>query len=836
MQEKEEGWMTAKVPGEIHLDLMNAGKMPDPIIGKNMPECRWPETMSWWYRTRFDINEEFLQNESQTLVFEGLDLYAQVFINGNFVGEAFDAFIPAEFKVKWMLCSGSNELVIRLTVGSEIVPDETDPGQGKPEHKPSSAAGGKIPNPLTAGETNEPYGHRDWIGRKWVRKPQFSYGWDWVDALPNIGIWRGVSLKGYSYAIIQDIRLDTLIQNESISLEMDAIIENLHAWSERTCVLELEILSPGGSPAAKREYIVDALPGRMPIRDIILIPDAQLWWPNTMGEQPLYMVKAWLRDTDGICHDSRQFSIGLRTIGIDRSRLGEGSRLCLRVNGIEVFCRGANIGPFDPILARITDEKYARIVSEAKNTGMNTIRINGCSIFESEIFYEECDKAGIMIWQDFMLTLMTYPDHDDSFCSLVEKETEAAIRLLRHHPSIVLWCGNNETTWILPDWWNKDLSKPLDIGGHRLCGQVFPDLCHTLDPKRPYWYSSPCGGEYANSELSGDCHYWEYSWLHDDPLHRYRHETYDSCRSRFLSEYGVIGPCHIDSIKEYLSEDEMKFDSPVWQLHTGMHEKGKVMEAIAYHYKNAENLTIQEYVNYGQMFQAIIHGYALEALRFRKYDPIDDCQGALVWSFSDCWGETGWSLVDYYMRRKPSYYWFKRACKPIKIIVRQRNNRLITRVVNDTLQYFRCEIEAGWWRIDGTNKETNLLHVAIEANSMLEVCEGKAPEIEGRDSDKWVYAAVMKQNDFVAQDQSVLTFKPYRELGMVKPEIEVTHKSEGIIEITSPVFCHGVHMEDNGYEIISDNWFDLLPGVPIFIEASGDRNIDSSAFNALVTY
>lgn len=352
VREAADGWLSAAVPGEIHLDLIKAGRMPEPTVGTNMPECRWPETMSWWYRTTFDLGADFLNHERQQLIFDGLDLYAQVFVNGQLAGEAADAFVPAVLDVRRYLRAGRNELVVRLTAGSELSPDDSPPGQGQKPHKPVFGA---IPNPARAGD---PYGHRNWYGRKWLRKPQAEYGWDWQDALPNIGIWRGVRLEGRSWAVLDDIRLDTVRKGEGVFLELEAVVENLHPWSERACVLELAIRPPDGAPAVRRRYPLDAVPGRISVRDLITIPDARLWWPNGLGAQPLYQVEAAVADASGKISDQRNFATGLRTVEIDRTRLKEGSRFAVRVNGQDVFCRGANLGPHDVIFARITDAKY----------------------------------------------------------------------------------------------------------------------------------------------------------------------------------------------------------------------------------------------------------------------------------------------------------------------------------------------------------------------------------------------------------------------------------------------------------------------------------------------
>jgi len=240
-----------------------------------------------------------------------------------------------------------------------------------------------------------------------------------------------------------------------------------------------------------------------------------------------------------------------------------------------------------------------------------------------------------------------------------------------------------------------------------------------------------------------------------------------------------------------------------------------VPAAIRRHYADPENLGVAEYVLYGQMFQAMIHGHALEALRFRKQDPTDDCQGALIWSYSDCWGETGWSILDYYLRRKASYYWCMRAFAPLKVIVRQRGDRLVTRLVNDTLAAFSGTVEVGWWRLDGSDRDVEARHVTVAANRMLEVTAAPVAAPVAHDPHEWLYAAVLQGEDGVAFDQSVWTLAPHRELAVPQPDIRVRTLADGGFEISSRAYCHAAHVEDHGRALLSDNWFDLLPGVPV---------------------
>jgi beta-mannosidase len=792
------GWIAARVPGEIHLDLMRAGQMEEPLVSTNAWECRWPEKKSWWYRMHFDATAAFLEQERQQLVFDGLDLHAQVFLNDTLIGEAKNAFVPAVFDVRHRLEKGRNDLVVRLTAGAELVPEELKP---------------------MSGDRRQVYGTRaKFPGISRLRKPQFSYGWDWVDALPNIGIWRGVRLEGHSGVVLRDVRLDTLMHGDSTLIQMETIVENLHPWSERPCVLELTIRPPKGRKII-RKLPISVQVGRSPVESFIEIPDPQLWWPNGMGGQPLYLVTARVL-CDGQECDRRELEIGLRTVEIDRSPIRTGgSRFCVRVNGRDVFCKGGNWIPADGIVARVSRKKYEELVGQAKNAHFNMLRIWGGGVYEDPAFYEACDRAGILIWHDFMFACAEYPDDDAAFREAVRAEAEAVVAALRHHPSIALWCGNNENTWGFAEWWNGGREfgdRDLRTGGSVIYNQILPDVCRSLDPERPYWPSSPAGGTTPNVETEGDCHWWHNCTMNPDMERRIRHEIFDECGSRFVSEYGYIGPCHLDSVKEFLKPEERHVESRAWKEHTNQFEKETTPAAIRLHYADPEELSVRDYTLYGQMFQAIMYGRSIEALRFRKLDVRDDCQGALIWMYNDCWGEAGWTPIDYYLRRKPSYYWIRNACAPIRAIVRRRGRRLVTRVVNDSLERVKGILLCGWMRVDGTDARMEERAVEVAENGMVEVCSEVVPGERELDPTEWIYVADL-EGEGIESHPSIWTLVPHRQLATVEPNIQVRVRGKRI-ELVSDAYAHGVHCGDGGRAVFSDNYFDLVPGIPKTIQ------------------
>jgi len=778
----------AQVPGEIHLDLMRAGRMEDPDISDNARErCRWPEQSSWWYRKQFTVSSSFLKQLRQQLIFEGIDLYGQVFINGVLVGTTKDAFAEVVFDVKRYVHEGTNELVVRVTSGTELVPQE---GRGN--------------------GFSELYALRSFDQRRLLRKPAYAYGWDWCDPLPNIGIWRGARLEGRSQVVIRDLRLDTVIHGGQVSLDGEVTLDNLHPWSGTVCTLEMRLDPPGAKPLSRR-LTLPVQVGRSSIPWHWVIPDPQLWWPNGMGGQPLYQLTA--RVVCGEEETDRQTqTIGLRTVELDRHLLADGSRFCFKVNGRDVFCKGGNWAPADLIPARMTPERYERLVAEARNAHFTMFRINGVGLYEDDAFFSACDRAGILLWQDFTFSCFQYPDKDPEFLGLVRNEVEGVVKRLRSHPSLALWDANNECTWGMADWWGCDPNKPEDIGGVRIYHELLPEVCHFYDPARPYWPGSSSGGTDPNSENAGDCHWWDKFGNSSDMNRRIRHEVVDECRARFVSEYGIIGPTSLKTVRQFLKPDEISLDSKAFKIHVNSMERGTTSAGIRYHYGEPQGLALADFLLYGQMFQAMLQGGAMEALRFRKGDPKADCEGALVWSYNDCWGEMGWSVVDHYARPKASYYWIGRACAPVKVIVRCPEGQLVTRIVNDTLESYRGSVGFGWMRLDGSARELKEKTVTIPADGMVEVARVSLPSAAERNPSEWIYAATLQGKGFPS-DQAIWLLAPHRQLALTKPKIAAVVR-DGALEVTSPMYCHAVHCDENNEGMLADDYFDLLPNVP----------------------
>ncbi len=800
--------LTARVPGEVHLDLMRAGLMGDPNVGDNArTSCRWPEEYSWWYHTEFTLRPEECRALRQGLIFEGIDLFGQVFVNGALVGESRNAFAPASFDVKPYVHAGRNELVVRVTSGLELAPP--------PDGTPNVRFGGPL------------YDVRSTHQRKFLRKPAYAFGWDWCDPLPNIGIWRSVKLVCQDGVVIDRLRLDTRVSGDDVFLDGEIALDNLHPWSESKVTVELRALSPDGV-TSNETLRISARPGYSVTPCRIKIREPQLWWPNEMGEQPLYRVSARVTCEDGETDELVQ-TIGLRTLALDRSPSQGGSRFCFKVNGEDVFCKGGNWAPADLIPARLDRERYRQLIDDARDAHFTMLRVNGTGLYESDDFYDFCDEAGILVWQDFAFSCGEYAE-DPALLASISAEAEAAVRRLRHHPSLALWCANNEIAMLMADFWESDPTTGHRLEGIRIYNEVLPTICHALDPVRSYWVGSPSGGAHPQSPTSGDVHGWvgqQAGYVRRGMDHvgaRWR-EVADESRGRFYSEtFSFFAPPHLSSIRAYLAPDELSPESRTWQIHTNAMEAGGLagsdiapavpggflFAGIRYHYGEPESLELEELVLYGQMFQALLQGSAIEAARFRKHDPTSECQGALTWSYNETWGEVGWSIIDHYARRRASYYAVRRGAAPIKVLVRSQEGSLVTRVVNDTLETYRdVVIRNGWMRLDGESSSFTDHIVSIPANSMIEVARTPLSASTERDPREWMYAATLDGKD-VKPDQAIWTLAPFRDLALAEPVISTVER-DGMLEVTSTVFCHGVHLDDDGREVLADNYFDLLP-------------------------
>ncbi|MBQ7770082.1 MAG: hypothetical protein IJ373_02730 [Clostridia bacterium] len=656
--------IAASIPGNVEIDLMNAGLLPNIYQGVNVEKARAFELYDWWYVKEFDVDALPCDTE-HFLVFDGVDTYAEYFLNGERLGESDNMLIAHEFAVDGLVKTGKNQLAVHIF--SAIKKAETF----------------KVSPNLSA----------DWecFENLRCRKASHMYGWDIFPRLVSAGIWRGVRLECRPKIRIENVYLSTVFAKKDLAGTCFHYELKLPVELYGKCKIELTVQCDDHTFCFT--YPVAYKAGtKFPY-----VNNPRLWWPNGMGKANLYDVTVALYAENGDLLDSKSLKWGIRHVVLERGDFVEdGVGFRFTINGEFVLCKGANWVPLDVLHAKDA-EKYEECVLNYVENNSNMVRVWGGGVYEDEKFFELCDKHGIMVWQDFMLACHGYPQ-DEEFTKKVYAEAESVIKRIRNHPSLVLYCGSNETDWI---YFCTGRNPNDDV----LTRKVFPQAIAENDPYRIYYPSSPMFTEEYFRKMGGrflvdlkeieesrvdmpEEHYW---WHRDD------YETYSKMKHHFVGEIGYSGCIARESLEECLGKDALQkdkfFNKETWKLHDYSTD-GDILHASKYYFGFIPE-DVDDFILSSQILQAEAYKYLIEQTRLKK----PYMTGVLLWNMRDGWPAYNSALVDYYGRKKLSYYYVRQAQQPLTLIMDECLNGF---VCNDTLQSF-----AGSYKIyDG---EKNLL-------------------------------------------------------------------------------------------------------------------------------
>jgi len=462
-------WMSATVPGTVHTDLLANRIIPDPFYRMNELEVQWVDKEGWDYRREFVVTPALLREESIELVAEGLDTYATLILNGKPAGRSANMFIAHRFDVKRLLRKGTNLLKIHF---------DSPVQRTNALEKKHGALRVALEPP-----------------RVYARKAQYSFSWDWGPKLTTSGIWRNISLQAHSGAVMEDPFVKTVWVSAK-----EAIVEVSVRIRDFENPLTLSATIQGKKSRIRAEAVVNGKSAKFRMK----IPSPQIWWPNGYGDQPMYALTLALRDGKKELQ-KLEVPFAIRTVRLLQEKDNEGKSFIIEVNGVKIYCKGADWIPCDNFIPRIADATYEKLLRMAKDAHMNMIRVWGGGIYEQEIFYDLCDRLGLMVWQDFMYACGEYPE-TPWFLEEARAEAEQVVRRLRNHPSVVVWCGNNECEWLFCT--ENPTKGPDDMNGSPIFREVLPSVCRTYDGTRPYWRSSPFGTGFPNDETNGNHHQW----------------------------------------------------------------------------------------------------------------------------------------------------------------------------------------------------------------------------------------------------------------------------------------------------------------------------------------
>jgi len=772
---KRKGWLEGRVPGCVHLDLMAAGQIPDPFYALNELQVQWVEQQDWLYARRFRCPAEALEAERVELVCEGLDTYATVLLNGQEVGRADNMFCSWRWDVKDVLRSGPNRLLVHfaspIKTGRALVA----------EHGPLPAVG-------------EP-------ARVYTRKEQCATGWDWGPRLNSCGIWRPIYLHAWSGARIADVHAPVDWSDPKRPVIKLAVEVEASRAGQVRLVAELD----SGQGAAARAVLEEGIAaGRNVLSADLAVSEPRLWWPRGQGEPHLYELNLSAA-MDGAQFEERSLRVGLRRVELRREADAHGESFVIQVNGRPVFCKGANWVPADSFLPRVTRERCEDLVRKAADANMNMLRVWGGGIYETDEFYEACDRLGVMVWQDFAFSCACYPDHLDWFMESVRREAEQNVRRLRNHPSLVLWCGNNENQWGYHDWWGRPA-----VWGEKIYHELLPEVCARLDPDRPYWPGSPWGGETPNSLRAGDQHLWDV-WFNWEPPERYRSQN-----GRFVSEFGMQAPPALETIHEYVPARERHMQSRT-MIH---HNKAELGTERLYRYLAGQFRvpgSFEDTVYLMQLVQAEAIKTGVAHWRARKFATA----GALFWQLNDCWPVTSWSCIDSRGRPKALYYYARRAFAPVLAVASEDAQGLSVLVVNDAPERFEGIIACGLADVGGDRVWSTDIRVAVAPNAVEKLPVRKREDLRlSHPTREFFWCRLLKNGSLLSADARF--FVPYMHVSLppVGWEVGVRQVGEGrfVLTLESSAFAKGVWLRLEGVEAqFEDNFFDALASVPVTV-------------------
>ena len=780
-------WYGAIVPGCVHTDLLKNKLIPDPYYRTNEKDLQWIDKKKWVYKSIFSLSEEIMEKKNILLSFKGLDTYAKVFLNNVEILNTNNMFREWTVECK-KLIKDENELIVEFDSPIEKTIPLFD---SLPFHYPA---------------TND-QSINGGIGDKKVsiftRKAGFQYGWDWGPRFVTSGIWKPIYIIAYDKVrqtdfcvTTNDISIDVANLTALISVETDTTIETLvDIWADDELISSTKTTFEKGLSTKQIAFS---------------IKKPRLWWCNGLGQQSLYTIKCIIKK-DHIALDRKELRTGIRTIELIHEKDSIGKSFYIKLNDVPIFMKGANYIPLDLFPSRVTNARYEKAVQSAVDANMNMLRVWGGGIYENDAFYNLCDEKGILIWQDFMFACSLYPG-DDAFLDNVRNEITDNVKRLRSHPSIALWCGNNEINTAWYGWgWKEMMEKEspeiaiaLWNDYNRLFNTVIPEALKKLD-NRFYWPSSPMASidQKAGDLSSGDIHYWEV-WHAGKPFKEYGNNV-----GRFMSEYGFQSFPEMKTIEQYTLPSDRTIESEVMTAHQ-RHPNGNqlIKTYLGYYYNTPKDFDNFLYV--GQLLQAEGIKYAIEAHRTAR----PWCMGTLYWQLNDCWPVASWSSTDYYGKWKALHYFVKKAYSPLLLSATIDKNTVSVSIVSDQLKWKTDSIECKIIDFDGKTLWTITAAVTIKPNGCTkQFFDFTMARLNKYTKDYTLMIITVKDDPTVPP--CYVYFTEIKDLKLLKPSIWqsiIANENGYSIKIGTNVLAKNVYLQTDIEGFFSDNYFDLLPG------------------------
>lgn len=798
--------LSAAVPGSVLSVLLAHQEIPDPYDRTNEYEVRERLRGNYTFERTFELPKNWCDRPfggRTELVCDGLDTIADVYLNGEFLGRADNMHRTWRFD-----CGGCLKTTNVLTIKfiSPMTWIENHPAS--PGKEISYAACGCMP------------------GSQYIRKAHSMFGWDWGPQLPDMGIWRNIGLEYRHTAELSDVLISQNHEDGSVRLLAAADVTLLTAPDAALLTaasdagmpaaeILISLESPDGEMIGEKQMSVSKS-GKISVEFDIALP--RLWWPNGLGEHPLYTVHVKLCDTNGQLLEKKQLRIGLRTLTVSRAQDAWGSEFAFVINGVKIFAMGADYIPEDCVYSRIDRRRIKYLIDTAADSNFNCLRVWGGGYYPSDDFYDLCDEAGLIVWQDLMYACNIY-DLDDAFEENIIAETMDNVRRIRHHACLGLLCGNNEMEMGWEDW--------ADVSCH--CGSlradyikqfeyILPKAVKAADAQTFYWPSSPSnGGGFVspNDENHGDTHYWDV-WHGQKPFSDYRKYYF-----RFCSEFGFQSFPLLKTVKTFTAPEDRNIFSKVMESHQkNGAANGKILYYISENFLYPKDFESLLYIS--QVVQGLAIKYGVEHWRRNR----GRCMGALYWQLNDNWPVASWSSVDYFGRWKVLQYMARKFFGGLLGTIYEEDETIHISAVNDTMKASSVRVVLRLKNMSLDILDEYELSDVIPALSAKRL-GGRAYKDFFKGADAVEKGDIFAEAVFYFEDGASLvqteTFVPYKHLSIKCPDIQISVSEVDEcykIELSSDVYTPFVWLDLKEQDVhFSDNCFNISGREPIIIEA-----------------
>lgn len=786
-------WLPATVPGSVHTDLLHHGLIPNPMVAYNEDSLRRLEGLDWEYRHTFTVEAATLDKVVNELVFDGLDTYAEVYLNDSLVILADNMFVPWQANVQSLLREGENSLrvIFRSAVNRGL----------------QKAAA--LPYRLQISNENNPDSLKT---RPFTRKAPFHFGWDWGPRIVTCGIWRPVYLRSYSSFLASDpwFRPDTISSSKAVyTFEVD-----VKALAKGKASVYISIPEAGVEVKKKFEIAGGDNTLKLPVE----IVNPRLWWPNGYGEAWLYKVtiEVTAKGQKQVFNEM----LGVRSLRLVQEPDSGGRSFYFEVNGVPVFAKGANYIPSRTVTTEVTDSMYDAVTNDAVLANMNMLRVWGGAIYENDVFYRLCDQKGILVWQDFMFACEMNPG-DEAHLANIRKEAEYNVKRLRKFSCMALWAGNNENLRAWHEWgWKekypKELSDSLFRVYEAIFHQILPQAVQDFHPGISYWGTSPGsypGGTVRGDRRSGDEHDWNIWFGRVTPF-----EDFEANVPRFVSEYGLQSYPEMAAWNEVATPSDLSFGSPFFRyrqrsfmpwIAEGFDGNDMIMGYIRKYLGEPANF--ESYTYLSQVVQAI--GLQMGIDIHRRNRP--HTMGSLYWQINDCWPTMSWATVDYYGQWKAAHYAVRSAFAKVAISVKMVPAGMELFLISDSINPIKGELLVRVSGFEGENDTLQTIPVDLPALTSAKLVTIPMPKAAAG-----CLADIRLESGSKVLASRLATFAYLKDISLPKPSLSysITADSLPCVVVKSDVYAPYIRLECKQAGRFSDNYFSLAPGTERVID------------------